>query len=130
MIGLWVAGGSAIGAMARFALSGWVTTWAFAGFPWGTFFVNVTGCVVLGLITSVLPRDTPAGPRAFLTVGLCGGYTTFSTFDFEILSLVQDGSHLLAAGYAMGSATVCFAGILLGFHLGGAVATARFAPRR
>jgi fluoride exporter len=114
MLGLWIAAGGALGAIGRFALSGWVTTWAFAGFPWGTFAVNALGSSALGVAAGALSASAPPQLRAFLTVGFCGGFTTFSTFGFETLALVQVGSHATAAAYMLASAIVCITGLHLG----------------
>jgi fluoride exporter len=124
-----VALGGAIGALARFGLGGWVTTWAYAGFPWGTFFVNLLGSTALGLLHGILPAP-PAAPaaRAFLVIGLCGGFTTFSTFDFETLSLLQQGRPGTAAAYALGSVAACLSGVVAGMAAGNRLA-ARDAPR-
>jgi fluoride exporter len=119
---LWISIGGGIGAMARFGLSGWVTTWAHAGFPWGTFVVNVTGSTVLGFAHGALStRPGSSRARAFLTTGLCGGFTTFSTFDFEILALLADGHYSTAVSYAAASVLVCVAGVAAGLRLAGRV---------
>ncbi len=129
-MGLWISVGGGIGAMARFALSGWVTTWAYAGFPWATFLVNVSGSFLLGFLHRALPPAT-ASPRArgFLTIGLCGGYTTFSTFDFETFSLLNEGRYALAATYSLGSVATCIAGVFIGIGIAASIAGRR-APRR
>ena len=128
-MGLWISVGGGIGAMARFALSGWVTTWAYAGFPWGTFLVNVSGSLLLGFLHRALPPATTSPrTRGFLTIGLCGGYTTFSTFDFETFSLLDEGSYALAAAYSLGSVATCIAGVLAGIGLA-AVVAGRRSPR-
>jgi len=118
VIGLWVGLGGGLGALARFAMSGWVTTWAFAGFPWGTFAVNLIGSAALGSLSRALPAPTASpATRAFLGMGLCGGFTTFSTFDFETISLIQRGAYTTAAAYSLGSAAVCIAGVYAGARL-------------
>jgi fluoride exporter len=111
---LWIGMGGALGALARFALGGWVTTWAGMVFPWGTFAVNVIGSVALGATNGVLRPATSPYLRAFLTVGLCGGFTTFSTFDLEVFTLFASGRTYAAAAYAGASAICCIAGIYLG----------------
>jgi fluoride exporter len=115
LIGLWVALGGALGAVARFGISGWVTTWAYAGFPWGTFVVNALGSVALGFLNRGFPPPLglPAA-RAFFAVGLCGGFTTFSTFDFETLSLLQQGDYTTALFYSLASTATCIAGVAAG----------------
>lgn len=111
--------GGALGALARFAIGGWVTTWAGPEFPWGTFVINVSGSLLLGFLMRVLPSPTAAPEaRALLTVGLCGGFTTFSTFDFETLVLLQERLYGLAALYSLGSVLTCLAGVFAGMWLG------------
>jgi fluoride exporter len=119
---LYIALGGGLGALARFALGGWVVTWAGGGFPWGTFAANALGSALLGLLSFTLPRlPVTARARALLTVGFCGGFTTFSTFDFEMLVLLQEGRHLLAAGYAGASVLVCVAAVASGLAAGRAL---------
>ena len=100
---LWyIAVGSAIGGVGRYLLGGLVQRLAAGTFPGGTLFVNITGSFLLGLILRYAV-DTPAVTpelRAFLTVGLCGGYTTFSTFSYETVALLEDGDWTRAALYA------------------------------
>lgn len=99
---LWyIAVGSAIGGAGRYLLGGLVQRLAAGTFPGGTLFVNLTGSFLLGLILRYAV-DTPAVTpelRAFLTVGLCGGYTTFSTFSYETVALLEDGDWTRAALY-------------------------------
>ncbi len=99
---LWyIAVGSAVGGVGRYLLGGLVQR-SFAGtFPVGTLFVNLTGSFLLGLILRYAvdtPTVTPE-VRALLTVGLCGGYTTFSTFSYESLALLEDGDWGSAGAY-------------------------------
>ena len=116
-VGVAVAAGGAAGALARFAVSGWTTTWAAAPFPWGTFAVNALGSLALGVLTgALLRRDAPPALRGFLLTGLCGGFTTFSTFDYEVLAMLQRGTYGTAAAYALGSVAVCVAGVWVGFR--------------
>jgi fluoride exporter len=114
-----IALGGGLGALSRFAIGGWVTTWAGVAFPWATFSINVLGSLLLGLLLAVLPRpaDAPA-LHGFLTVGFCGGFTTFSTFDYEILALLLAGTVLPAIIYAAISAGACLAGLSAGLWLG------------
>lgn len=118
-MGLWVAAGGAAGAVLRFALSGWVGTWAWGGFPWGTFAVNVIGSTLLGLVDRAAPGlGVAPRVRSFLTIGFCGGFTTFSTFDFEVLALLRSGSYLTAGLYATASVATCVLGVAGGMRLG------------
>lgn len=102
-IWLFVGLGSALGGIARYASARAAHAWfPAAAFPLGTFFVNVAGCFFIGALSGFFERfeaDDPA-LRLFLTVGFCGGFTTFSTFANESLQLLQGRAFLLAALYA------------------------------
>ena len=95
-----IALGGAAGAIARYGC-GLIAGGAAAGFPWGTLVVNVSGCWLLGFLLRVLPHPSAGLPRlnAGLTVGFCGGFTTFSTFAFEALLLARAGQTGLASIY-------------------------------
>ncbi len=99
---LWyIAAGSAIGGVGRYLLGGAIQRASAGTFPVGTLWINLTGSFLLGLILRYgvdSPTLTPE-VRAFLTVGLCGGYTTFSTFSYETVALIQDGEWARAALY-------------------------------
>jgi CrcB protein len=115
---LYVAVGGMFGALARFALGGWVTGWAGASFPWATLLINLLGSVLLGLLMRAFPVwSTPVEMRALLAVGFCGAFTTFSTFGYETVLLLERGAPGLAATYALGSVVLGVAGIFLGFQL-------------
>jgi fluoride exporter len=119
VLGAWIAAGGAAGAAARFMIGGWVTTWAHAGFPWATFAINVSGSLLLGYMHRALPAFTSAPHvRAAISVGLCGGFTTFSTFDYEMLRLLQDRAWGTAGAYAVSSVVLCVAGVFAGMALG------------
>jgi CrcB protein len=90
-IGLIVAG--ALGAPARYLLDGFVQDHTEGAFPWGTFVINVSGSFVLGLITgAALYHAFPNTPKVWLGTGFCGAYTTFSTFTFETIRLLEEGA--------------------------------------
>jgi CrcB protein len=99
---LWyIAAGSAIGGVGRYLLGGAIQRATGGTFPLGTLCINLSGSFLLGLILRYgldAPTLTPE-VRAFLTVGLCGGYTTFSTFSYETVALLQDGEWGRAALY-------------------------------
>ncbi len=125
---LWyIAVGSAVGGVGRYLLGGLVQR-SFAGtFPVGTLFVNLTGSFLLGLILRYAvdtPTVTPE-VRALLTVGLCGGYTTFSTFSYESLALLEDGDWGRAGAYIVLSLGLS----LLATFLGVAAARELSSPR-
>ncbi len=92
--------GGALGSVARY-LIGTLVAGRPGGFPWATLAINVSGSLVLGFLVRYLadPAQSPV-MRAALTVGFCGGYTTFSTFSFEMLDLLERGSYGRAGGYA------------------------------
>jgi fluoride exporter len=115
---LYIAVGGGLGALARFAAGAWMSTWAGTAFPWPTFAINVLGSALLGFLNGSLPRLTVSpDTRGLLTIGLCGGFTTFSTFDLETLRLLEHGRHLAAAAYSAGSVTACLVGVFAGLRL-------------
>jgi CrcB protein len=115
--------GGALGTNARYWLAVWLNeaswrtpgTWLGA-FPLGTFVINVTGSFVLGVVGVVFIERLPDQREwfLFLGTGLCGGYTTFSTFEWETLNLLRDRSWLLATVNVIGSVAVGFLGVVLG----------------
>jgi CrcB protein len=116
---LWVALGGALGSVARFACSGLAARWVGVGFPWGTLFVNVAGSFVIGLLASLAAPDgrpwLSADTRAFVVVGVLGGFTTFSSFSLETLTLARNGSLAAAGAYVVASVVLCVAAASLGF---------------
>ena len=113
-----VAVGSAAGGTLRYGLGRWIDAQGWrGGLPWGTFVINVSGSLVLGFFAVwFLERLSPARRELYLLLGtgLCGGYTTFSTFEWETYKLVRDGNWPAAAGYVLGSVAAGFLGLLLG----------------
>ena len=115
-----IAAGGAIGACARYALSGVVYQKAGAGFPYGTFVVNILGCFLIGLIMEITEERFSATPaiRLFLTVGLLGGFTTFSTYSYETMALIKEGmmgqAFLNAAGQVLVGLFAAYLGIVAG----------------
>lgn len=122
MVALVIFVGAGLGGLARYGVSGWVQAAGGAGFPWGTLLVNVTGSLLLASVYAFL-EGTAAAPewRAFLGIGVLGGYTTFSTFSYETLRLVQDGQWERALLYAAGSVFLSLAGAVLGLRLASAM---------
>ena len=117
---LLVGAGGFLGAVARYVLGGWILHQSMAAkFPWGTFAVNVFGCLVIGILAGVAERFDTIGPgaRLFLFTGLLGGFTTFSAFGFETFFLLRRGDWLVAALYAGASVTVCVLAVWAGFRL-------------
>jgi CrcB protein len=117
---LWyIAAGSAIGGVSRYLVGGLVQRTLDTTFPAGTLLINVTGSFLLGAILRYgveTPTLTPEF-RAFLTVGFCGGYTTFSTFSYEAVALLEDGEWGRAGAYVGLSVLLSLAAALLGFAL-------------
>ena len=95
---IWVGIAGFFGAVARYALGGFISERTQGAFPWETLVINVSGCFALGFIFTVLTERFMPNPtaRIALTVGFLGAYTTFSTFAFETMRLAQDGAMLLA----------------------------------
>jgi len=120
---LFVALGGAIGSVARYLLGGWFAARFGAAFPYGTFVINVTGSFIIGLFLAYAQDRVSLSPywRLFFAVGFVGGYTTFSTFEYESVRLFQDGEMLLGALYLMGSVVTggvaAIAGIALGSYI-------------
>ena len=121
---LAVALGGALGAAGRYGLDRFIERQSFAVFPWSTFTINVSGCLLIGLlITGVVDRHAgPAWLRVGLAMGLLGGYTTFSTFAQETLDLLEESRPLLAVVYAAGSVGAGVAAVVVGMQIGRALA--------
>ncbi|WP_026988656.1 fluoride efflux transporter CrcB [Fodinicurvata fenggangensis] len=113
---LAVAAGGAIGAVARYLLSAQIMRVTGFGFPFGTLSVNVLGGVLMGLLVSLFALHWNAGQelRLFLTVGLLGGFTTFSTFSMETILLFERGQWMAAGLYVLASVSLALAGFAAG----------------
>ena len=122
---LWICLGGAAGTGARYLLSGWALSAFGVSFPWGTLSVNVIGSFLLGLIMQVGVATPVLSPtlRLALTTGVMGGFTTYSTFNWETMRYIQDGAWRLALGNVALTLAVClaagFAGVALGRSLFG-----------
>ena len=112
-----VALGGATGSVLRFWLGSVIGHKAGAPF-WGTLFVNVTGCFLIGLLGNLRENGPGEFDRYFLMVGVMGGYTTFSTFSLQTLELLQKGSAPLAFANIALSLVLCLCGVWLGHALG------------
>lgn len=122
---LYVALGGAIGASARYLVSGWMGAWLGPDFPWGTFFANISGSFLIGVVLVLVDGGSlPAGARAFLAVGILGGYTTFSSFSYESLGLLTDSGLLLTLLNTLGQLILglvfVYLGVVVGRLIGGA----------
>ena len=108
--------GGALGAMARYGLSAWFQRRAGDSFPWGTFVVNLVGCLAIGAVLYGVEERAWLGPQArlFAAAGVIGGFTTFSAFGFETLQLVQGGRWGWACAYAAGSVVLGLAAVWMG----------------
>ena len=114
---LLVAAGGALGSVVRYLTVLKVNTvWASA-FPWGTFTVNVLGCLIIGFMAGLAERFEliTADARLLLFTGLMGGFTTFSAFGLETVQLMRKGELLIASGYVLGSVVAGLLALWLGF---------------
>lgn len=119
-IGLAVAG--AIGAPARYLVDGFVQDRTVGDLPWGTLVINVSGSLLLGLITgAALYHAFPSTPKIWLGTGFCGAYTTFSTFTFETIRLLEEGEVANALRYAAGSLVAGAAAAAIGLAIAAAL---------
>jgi CrcB protein len=121
----WVGLGGFLGANARYWLGGWISVRWGAAFPWATFVINITGSFILGLFLTLITERfaVPRAPilRMVVAIGFVGAYTTFSTFEFETLALVQTEAWLRAFGNAFGSLFAGFVAVWFGVLLGRAL---------
>ena len=114
-----VALGGALGSVMRYLVAGAVQPSWWSGFPFGIFVVNITGGLAMGLITAMaaLKLNLSAEMRAFLTTGILGGYTTFSTFSLDSALLLQKGQYGLAAFYVIGSVALSILALFAGLWI-------------
>jgi CrcB protein len=112
--------GGGIGSLARYFVANAISTRLAATFPWGTMVVNVTGSFLIGLIMTLLTERANLNPnwRFALVVGFLGGYTTFSSFEWETYSAVRDGGLWIGLANVVGSVTLGYAAVWLGSLLG------------
>lgn len=118
---LWIAVGSALGGMARYWCTGMASRAFGETFPWGTLLINILGSLVIGFFVALTSPEggryaVDPNIRAFVTVGICGGFTTFSAFSLQSMVLMQEGEWLQAGGYILGSVALCLLFVWLG-HL-------------
>lgn len=126
---LWIALGSALGGMARYACSNLALSWFGPGFPWGTLIINILGSFVIGFFGALTGPDgrllVPGDARQFVLVGLCGGYTTFSSFSLQTLTLAQEGDFLRAGLNVGASVVLCLLSVWLGYAAAAAINTVK-----
>jgi fluoride exporter len=121
---VWIGLGSIAGANARYALGRWFGDRYGAAFPYGTFVINVTGALLVGVLLTLLTERLVADPRwrLLLVVGFLGSYTTFSTYTYEAFVLADRGDWARGTAYVLGSNAVglaaCVGGVVLARALG------------
>jgi CrcB protein len=112
--------GGGIGSVLRYLVSGWMYALLGADFPFGTFAVNIVGSLIIGFFLTIAEDRFLVSPdlRAFVAIGIVGGFTTFSTFTYETLGLFRDGSFFIGATNIIASITVALLAAWLGTLLG------------
>ena len=117
---MWICLGGAVGTGARYILAGWAVTLLGAAFPFGTLLINILGSFAISLVMHLALSAKLIAPtlRLTLTTGLLGGFTTYSTFNYETIRLVQTGAWKLAIGNVAITLVTCFTAGLAGIALG------------
>jgi CrcB protein len=113
---LYIFLGGGIGSVFRHLLGLWIDRQLTTAFPTGTFVVNITGCFLIGLLYGIAIRYSWLNVewRLFLITGICGGYTTFSSFSYQALGLIREGNYGYFVLYAVGSVVLGLAATMLG----------------
>ena len=116
---LAVAAGGALGSVGRYLAGVGATRMFGLAFPWGTLIINIAGSFLIGAFVELfaLKVDLPQEVRVFLTVGICGGFTTFSTFSLDAWVLMERGEWWQVTGYVAGSVILSIAALVGGLHL-------------
>jgi CrcB protein len=115
---LSLSAGGVLGVNARYWLGVWVNRWASTSFPWATFLINVTGSFAIGVATGLLSRWLPhPHARLLIVTGFLGGYTTYSTFALESITLWERGERGLTLAYMAGTVFLGFGAVVLGMML-------------
>ena len=122
---LWIALGGALGSVARYGCSSLIASLFGETFPLGTLLINILGSFVIGVFAALTGPDgrvmVSGDIRQFVTIGLCGGYTTFSSFSYQTLALAQDGEYLRAGANVVASVVFCLLAVWLGVVAGQAL---------
>ena len=124
LVYFWIGLGGAIGSMARYGLGGLVSQKFGETFPFGTLVVNIAGSFIIGFLGALASSEGRLDPQSrvfvtrFLMVGVCGGFTTFSSFSLQTLNLLNDREWLYAGGNILLSVALCLVAVWLGFMLG------------
>jgi len=118
---LVVLAGAGLGGLARYVAGTWIMAKYGGRFPLGTFIINVTGSFLIGVLMTLFTERLAPHPnwRLFLVVGILGGYTTFSSFEYETLQAVRDGARWMSMLYVTGSVAFGYFGVWLGAMLAG-----------
>ena len=121
---IWVAIGGALGSVGRYWLSGFIAEGIGGSFPWGTLIVNVSGSFLIGVVGAMASPEGRMDPQSrqfasqFLIYGICGGYTTFSSFSLATLKHLQDRQWLYAGGNIVLSVVLCMIAVWIGWLVG------------
>jgi fluoride exporter len=118
---IWIAIGSALGGVARYFCSGVTAQLIGETFPWGTLLVNVVGSFVIGFFATLTGPDgrvfVGTTARQFVMIGICGGYTTFSSFSLQTLNLINEGEWVYVGANITGSVFLCVVAVWAGHVL-------------
>ena len=116
---LAVAAGGAVGAIGRYGVGVWMARWLGTGFPWGTLTVNVIGSLLMGLAVQIFIHKTQFSGEfsVFLTIGVFGGFTTFSAFSLDAVLMLQRGQISMATLYMFGSVFLSLIALVIGMYL-------------
>ncbi len=130
---LWIGLGGALGSVSRAWLAVAVARITGPQFPWGTILINVVGSFVIGFFGTLTAQDSrfavPADVRAFVMVGICGGFTTFSSFSLQTFELARDGRAAQALGNVGLSVVLCLLSVTAGHYTAAALAQGQSRPR-
>jgi CrcB protein len=127
---IWVAIGGALGTTGRYWLSGLVARLIGETFPWGTLLINVTGSLLIGFFATLTGPDgrvfVGSTGRQFVMIGICGGYTTFSSFSLQTLNLMNDSEWFYAGANILLSVALCLIGVWAGYMLASTLNTMKW----